>query len=73
MLGKKPSDKKEKAEKILDKAVTKRREQQYQFMLNWKNGEMTGLECIEKIEALSNIIEITQEDFREKIKPPEKK
>lgn len=53
-----------RAQEIARKAQVRRRDKQYEWMLRWRKGEITGLECLEKISELENIVFVETEDFR---------
>ena len=70
------SNKQEAAKKIANEVLKRRRDAQYAAMLEWKNGKITGIQCIEKIEDLSKMIFVEKTDFqpqKEKEKPTKDK
>lgn len=66
------SNKQEAAKKIAKEVLKRRRDAQYAAMLEWKNGKITGIQCIEKIEDLSRMIFVEKTDFQPQKENPTK-
>lgn len=57
-----------RAKEIAKKAQDRRTDKQYELLLQWRNGKMTGLECIRKVVELETLVFVEPEDFKPKPK-----
>lgn len=58
------TDTRKHAQEIAKKVKERRREKQYQIMLDWRDGKVTGVLALDKIAELETIIELLPQDFK---------
>lgn len=56
------------AKEIAKKAQERRTDKQYEILLQWRNGKITGLEAIRGVVELETLVFVDKEDFRPKPK-----
>lgn len=56
------------AKEIAKKAQERRTDKQYEILLKWRNGKITGLECIRGVVELETLVFVEPEDFKPKPK-----
>lgn len=52
------------AKEIAKKAQERRTDKQYEILLRWRDGQITGLECIRNVVELETMVFVEPEDFR---------
>lgn len=61
------------AKEIATAVLERRRDKQYQIMIDWRDGKLVGIKAIEEIVNLEHIIDLVKDDFKPPVKPSEKK
>jgi hypothetical protein len=58
------TDNRKHAQEIAKKVKERRREKQYQIMLDWRDGKVTGVIALDRISELETVIELLPQDFK---------